>query len=68
MKVRRATGKDSRIEIQTPSATAVARGTDFRVSVDAKETTTSEILEGNVDVEAMKVVVMLKEGRRDAGQ
>jgi len=62
MKVRRATGRDSRIEIQTPSATAVARGTDFRVSVDPKETTISEILQGNVDVEAMKQVVMLKEG------
>lgn len=62
MKVRRATGQDSRIEIQTPSAAAVARGTDFRVSVDAKETTTSEVLKGNVDVEAMKEVVMLKEG------
>jgi hypothetical protein len=62
MKVRRATGQDSRIEIQTPSATAVARGTDFRVSVDAKETTFSEILEGNVDVEAMQEVVVLKEG------
>ncbi len=68
MKVRRATGQDSRIEIQTPSSTAVARGTDFRVSVDAKEATTSEILEGNVDVEAMKEVVMLKEGEGDAGQ
>jgi hypothetical protein len=62
IKVRRATGQDSRIEIQTPSATAVARGTDFRVSVDSRETMISEILKGNVDVEAMKEVVMLKEG------
>ncbi len=62
MNVRRATGRDSRIEIHTPSATAVARGTDFRVSVDAKESTTSEVLEGGVAVEAMKQAVLLKEG------
>ncbi len=62
MKVRRATGQDSRIEIQTPSATAVARGTDFRVSVDAMEATTSEVLQGSVDVEAMKTVVVVNEG------
>jgi hypothetical protein len=71
MKVKRATGQDSRIEIQTPSATAVARGTDFRVSVDAKETTISEILEGNVDVEAMKESFLLKQGegtRVDKGE
>jgi hypothetical protein len=61
-KVRRATGQDSRIEIQTPSATAVARGTDFRVSVDAMEATTSEVLQGSVDVEAMKTMVMVNEG------
>jgi hypothetical protein len=62
MKVRRATGKESRIEIQTPSATAVARGTDFRVAVDAGEAMTSEVLQGTVDVEAMKQSVVLKEG------
>jgi hypothetical protein len=62
MKVRRATGQESRIEIQTPSATAVARGTDFRVSVDSAEAMTSEVIEGTVDVEAMKQSVVLKEG------
>ncbi|MBE0558470.1 MAG: FecR domain-containing protein [Proteobacteria bacterium] len=61
-KVRRATGQDSRIEIQTPSATAVARGTDFRVSVDAMEATTSEVLQGSVDVEALKMVVVVNAG------
>jgi hypothetical protein len=62
MQVRRATGQESRIEIQTPSATAVARGTDFRVSVDSGEAMTSEVLQGTVDVEAMKQLVVLKEG------
>jgi hypothetical protein len=62
MKVRRATGQESRIEIQTPSAMAVARGTDFRVSVDSVEAMTSEVLQGTVDVEAMKQSVVLKEG------
>ncbi len=62
MKVRRATGQESRIEIQTPSATAVARGTDFRVSVDAKGTTTSEVLQGGVGVEAMKQTVVVNGG------
>lgn len=62
MKVRRATGQDSRMEIHTPSATAVARGTDFRVSVDARESTTAEVLQGEVDVSAMKQLVSLKGG------
>ncbi|HPC04967.1 MAG TPA: FecR domain-containing protein [Syntrophales bacterium] len=62
MKVRRATGQDSRMEIHTPSATAAARGTDFRVSVDARESTTAEVLQGEVDVSAMKRTVALKGG------
>jgi hypothetical protein len=62
MKVRQATGQESRIEIHTPSATAVARGTDFRVSVDSVDAMTSEVLQGTVDVEAMKQSVVLKGG------
>ncbi|MBN1613843.1 MAG: FecR domain-containing protein [Deltaproteobacteria bacterium] len=71
MKVRSATGQESRIEIHTPSAVAVARGTDFRVSQDAKGATTSEVLQGLVDVEAMQKVVHLREGegtRVDEGE
>ncbi|MHB8771101.1 MAG: FecR family protein [Syntrophales bacterium] len=62
MNVKRATGQESRIEIHTPSATAVARGTDFRVSVDTKEAMTSEVLEGSVAVEAMKREVTVQGG------
>lgn len=61
MNIRRATGRELRIEILTPSAAAVARGTDFRVSVDT-DAMTSEVLHGIVDVEAMKQVVVVKEG------
>ncbi len=62
MKVRSAAGQASRIEIHTPSAVAVARGTDFRVSLDSAETTISEVVHGLVDVEAGKTVVRLREG------
>ncbi|NVN92289.1 MAG: FecR domain-containing protein [Desulfuromonadales bacterium] len=62
MKVRHATGRDSRIEIRTPSATAVARGTDFRVSARALGATTSEVLQGVIDVEAMQRAVVVHEG------
>lgn len=62
MKIRRATGKDSRIEIRTPSATAVARGTEFRVTAGARDVTTSEVLHGVIDVEAMQHGVAVHEG------
>lgn len=62
MKVRHATGRDSRIEIRTPSATAVARGTDFRVSARATGAMTSEVLQGVIDVEAMQQSVAVREG------
>ncbi|MEA5113364.1 MAG: FecR domain-containing protein [Geobacteraceae bacterium] len=61
-KVRRATGKETRFEIRTPSATAVARGTDFRVSSGMSQETTSEVLEGSVDVAAMGKTVAVHEG------
>ena len=61
-KVREATGRKSRFEIQTPSAVAVARGTSFRVGVDEKETMRSEVLKGFVDVEAMAKRVEVQEG------
>ena len=62
MKVRRATGRDSRIEIQTPSATTLARGTDFRVSAGSDATTTAEVQHGIVDVSAMHHTVALNKG------
>lgn len=61
-KVRRAMGRDSRIEIRTPSATAVARGTEYRVSTGASGATTSEVLHGVIDVEAMRRSVAVREG------
>jgi len=61
-KVKEATGRKSRFEIQTPSAVAVARGTSFRVGVDEKETMRSEVLKGFVDVEAMAKRVEVQEG------
>ena len=62
MNVRRATGQESRVEIHTPSAVAVARGTDFRVALDAGQSTTSEVLQGIVEVEALGRTVQVNEG------
>jgi len=61
-KVRSATGKVNRFEIRTPSATAVARGTDFRVSSGKIKETTSEVLEGAIEVKARGKVVPVREG------
>ena len=43
-RLNKATGKENRYEISTPSAIAAARGTEFRVSVDEHEATRSEVL------------------------
>ena len=40
----------SRFEIRTPSATAAVRGTVYRVAVPDQTTTTTEVIEGKVDV------------------
>lgn len=61
-RIKEATGRKSRFEIQTPSSVAVARGTTFRVAVDEQETTRSEVLKGVVDVEAMAKRVEVQEG------
>lgn len=46
-------GPGSRYEITTPAAVAAVRGTDFRVSAEsASPVTRSEVLEGNVEVNA----------------
>ena len=62
MKVRSSTGRSSRIEIQTPSATALVRGTDFRVSTGTEATTTAEVQNGIVAVTAMQQTVALNKG------
>lgn len=61
-RIRKATGREQRYNIRTPSAVAGARGTEYRVSVDAEETTRSEVLAGTVAVEAMRREVRLQEG------
>lgn len=62
VRVRHATGQGSRMEIRTPSALAVARGTDFRVAADAVRGTTAEVLEGVVQVDARRRTVMVRQG------
>jgi len=61
-RVKSATGKDSRFEIETPSALAAARGTHYRVAVDGQGTTRAEMLESRIDLSAMGTTVALKEG------
>ena len=61
-RVMKATGRASRIEIRTPSAICAARGTEFRTSVDEGESTRSEVLQGTIDVGAMRKAVKVQEG------
>ena len=61
-KIKQSTGKETRFEIQTPSAVAAARGTEFRTAVDADITTRLEVLAGEVDVLAAKQKVAIKAG------
>ena len=56
-RVKSATGKDSRFEIETPSALAAARGTHYRVAVDGQGTTRAEMLESRIDLSAMGATV-----------
>jgi len=62
-KVRSATGSASRTVIQTPHATSAVRGTHFRVAVLKEQSTTTEVLQGTVDVTAKGVKVALQEGQ-----
>ena len=61
-KIKQSTGKETRYEIQTPSAVAAARGTEFRAGVDSDITTRLEVLDGRVDVQAAKQKVEVKAG------
>jgi hypothetical protein len=58
-KVKKLLQRDSRFEIQTPTATSFIRGTEFRVKVEDDSATRLEVLEGAVDFgsEAEKVSV-----------
>jgi hypothetical protein len=60
--IKKATGRESRFEIDTPAAVCAARGTEFRTSVDAYEATRSEVLEGRIDIEANNRRLLIEEG------
>jgi len=65
-KIKQSTGKETRFEIQTPSAVAAARGTEFRAGVDSDITTRLEVLAGKVEVQAAKQKVEVKAGEGTA--
>jgi hypothetical protein len=48
-KVNKLLQRDSRFEIETPTATSFVRGTEFRVKVEDQGSTRLEVLEGAVD-------------------
>ena len=60
--IKKSTGKETRFEIETPSAVAAARGTEFRAGVDSDVTTRLEVLAGKVDVTAAKSKVEVSAG------
>ncbi|BCS52870.1 FecR domain-containing protein [Geobacter sp. SVR] len=61
-RIKAATGRDSRFEVETPSALAAARGTEYRVAVDETLTTRAETLEHSIDVSSSGTTVLLREG------
>jgi hypothetical protein len=61
-RILKATGREPRFEIKTPSAVCAARGTVFRTCVDSSDHTRSEVLEGRADVEAAKQKYVVSEG------
>ena len=61
-RILKATGREPRFEIKTPSAVCAARGTVFRTSVDSYDHTRSEVLEGKTDVEAATQKYLVSEG------
>lgn len=61
-KIKSSTGRVSRFEIYTPSAVAVVRGTEYRVSLDPKISTMAEVLEGKVNIASSGSAVTVKKG------
>ena len=61
-KIKQSTGKETRFEIQTPSAVAAVRGTEFRAGVDPDATTRLEVLAGIVGAKAANQEVEVKAG------
>jgi len=60
-RVKAATGRDSRFEIETPSALAAARGTEYRVGVDEAHTTRAELLEHSIAFSSTGSTVVLNQ-------
>jgi hypothetical protein len=61
-RIKSATGRVLRYEIQTPSSVAAARGTVFQVSVDEQQVSRSEVRDGTVDVAGSGGEVEVKAG------
>lgn len=61
-RIKKATGSEPRFKIQTPSAAAAIRGTEFRVSHDSRKSTRIEVLKGMVAARGRRREVMLEEG------
>lgn len=61
-RLQEALGNESRFHIRTPSATAAARGTEFRVGSDQRRDTRIEVLEGMVGAASRGKQVTLEEG------
>jgi hypothetical protein len=61
-KIRKATGAEPRVEIRTPAAAFLARGTEFRVATDIRESSSAEVLQGTVDADAAGRTVTIQEG------
>jgi hypothetical protein len=61
-RLHKAIGGGSRFFIRTPSATAAARGTEFRVATDQRKDTRVEVLQGTVDAGNRGRAVPLAEG------
>jgi hypothetical protein len=60
--IKKATGREPRFQIRTPSAAASVRGTDFRVSHDTSGSTRVEVLGGSVAAKGRQRRVVLYEG------
>jgi hypothetical protein len=61
-RIKGATGHESRFEIDTPTSTGVARGTEFRTSVDNDKATRYEVLEGTVSVAGRTNKIDVRQG------
>lgn len=61
-RIKKALGAESRFQIDTPSAVAGVKGTEFRTSVDADKTTRTEVIDGVVDLKSIKNTTVINKG------